>query len=119
MCYGWYVARMRWGTGCRYQVQYKGTGERVWVAEERVRGLTTAWKDESPVAAGAEAGELNLVDGMVKDGYANFLVPLLKVIRVPSLIGYTHPTERTFLLIFWPIKDAANFKDYVDDTFNM
>ena len=51
----------------------------MWVSEERVRGLTTAWKDESPVAAGGGAGELNLVDGMVKDGYANFLVPLLKV----------------------------------------
>ena len=55
----------------------------MWVAEERVRGLTTAWKDESPVAAGADAAELNLVDGMVKDGYANFLVPLLKVVPRP------------------------------------
>jgi hypothetical protein len=71
-------------------VQYKGTGERVWVAEERVRGLTTAWKDESPVAAGGDAGEINLVDGMVKDGYANFLVPLLKV-TPPSSESWVPP----------------------------
>ena len=64
---------------CRYQVQYKGTAERAWVSEDRVRALTTAWKDESPAGGGGAEGGLNLVDGMVVDGYANFLVPLLQV----------------------------------------
>jgi hypothetical protein len=58
------------------------------VPEDRVRALTTAWKDDSPAGAGGAGGaELNLVDGMVVDGYANFLVPLLQVIGVCPLLA--------------------------------
>ena len=66
-------------------MQYKGTADRAWVSEEHVRALTTAWKDESPAGGGGGGTELNLVDGMVVDGYANFLVPLLQALSLSVL----------------------------------